>query len=215
MPSSAVFPFQGENHTHSNIQFVLAGYHIDTDDLCPNTTLDYGEDEVDYAGGGDDEYDGHGGAVDLTDETDGYEYQYEYEEGQTDMDFINDQDYGDWDNSTDFEAILESLRNPFNTSDDQQQQDEEEEEYSDEDFDYEEAFGQYDTVVPDENNCYEKINGTVDPSVEFCQQFGLHDSTLFLNMFSSVDHSQYCLAHIWTYRDLDVVGLADNPTQAK
>ena len=31
-------------------------------------------------------------------------------------------------------------------------------------------------------------------------------------MFSTADHSNYCLAHIWTYRRLEVLGLADTPT---
>ena len=38
------------------------------------------------------------------------------------------------------------------------------------------------------------------------------EGALYLNMFSTIDHSSFCLAHVWTYRRLEVLGLADTPT---
>jgi hypothetical protein len=49
----------------------------------------------------------------------------------------------------------------------------------------------------------------------FCSRFPSASSGKLLNMFSTVDHSKFCIAHLWTYRDLDVVGLADSPTEVR
>ena len=62
-------------------------------------------------------------------------------------------------------------------------------------------------------NCYESFDGVVDLGKAFCRRFPSTSSAKLLNMFSTVDHSGFCLAHLWTYRDLDVVGLADSPTE--
>ena len=62
-------------------------------------------------------------------------------------------------------------------------------------------------------NCYESFDGVVDLGKAFCHRFPSSSSAKLLNMFSTVDHSGFCLAHLWTYRDLDVVGLADSPTE--
>ena len=63
-----------------------------------------------------------------------------------------------------------------------------------------------------DNNCYEDIEGVANISVDFCKVFFPDQAALYLNMFSTADHSNYCLAHIWTYRRLEVLGLADTPT---
>ena len=62
-------------------------------------------------------------------------------------------------------------------------------------------------------NCYESFDGVVDVGKAFCTRFPSSSSAKLLNMFSTIDHSDFCLAHLWTYRDLDVVGLADSPTE--
>ena len=88
---------------------------------------------------------------------------------------------------------------------------------------YQDYYGTYDDPPwypeeePDEvhlngNNCYEDIEGVANISVDFCKLFYPDQATLYLNMFSSLDHTNYCLAHIWTYRRLEVLGLADTPT---
>ena len=48
--------------------------------------------------------------------------------------------------------------------------------------------------------CYEDIDGVVDVEEAFCKFYSSSSSSTLLNMFSTVDHSSYCLAHIWTYR---------------
>ena len=70
-------------------------------------------------------------------------------------------------------------------------------------------------VVDDDGNCYERIEGVVDVGKEFCSRFPATASGKLLNIFSTIDHSQFCIAHLWTYRDLDVVGLADSPTEVR
>ena len=67
-------------------------------------------------------------------------------------------------------------------------------------------------VPLNDNNCYEDIEGVANISVDFCKVFFPDQAALYLNMFSTADHSNYCLAHIWTYRRLEVLGLADTPT---
>ena len=64
-------------------------------------------------------------------------------------------------------------------------------------------------------NCYESFDGVVDIGKAFCERFPPSSSGKMLNMFSTVDHSKFCIAHVWTYRDLDVVGLADSPTEVR
>ena len=70
-------------------------------------------------------------------------------------------------------------------------------------------------VVDADGNCYESIDGVVDVGKAFCSRFPSTSSGKLLNMFSTVDHSKFCIAHLWTYRDLDVVGLADSPTEVR
>ena len=70
-------------------------------------------------------------------------------------------------------------------------------------------------VVAADGNCYESIDGVVDVGKAFCSRFPSTSSGKLLNMFSTVDHSKFCIAHMWTYRDLDVVGLADSPTEVR
>ena len=70
-------------------------------------------------------------------------------------------------------------------------------------------------VVDDDGNCYENIEGVVDVGNAFCSRFPSTASGKLLNMFSTIDHSRFCIAHLWTYRDLDVVGLADSPTEVR
>ena len=73
--------------------------------------------------------------------------------------------------------------------------------------------GEESEEVPlNENNCYEDIEGVANISADFCKVFFPDQAALYLNMFSTADHSNYCLAHIWTYRRLEVLGLADTPT---
>ena len=67
----------------------------------------------------------------------------------------------------------------------------------------------------DGSNCYESINGVVDVGKAFCSRFPSTSSGKLLNMFSTINHSEFCIAHLWTYRDLDVVGLADSPTEVR
>merc|ERR1719499_246574 len=211
------YHFPGANYSHPGFQFVLAGFKIDDDKLCETDVLnDYGNDEVDYVG---DMYDyGNYPVYDIFGEGPDYdENTYEVNES-----FINDEIYNDW-NETEqgYTSILDMFRNPFNKSrnalDLSDSSYEYEYEYGydqdDEDWNYEEAYKDDGEVVLNSENCYENINGTINTAIEFCKPFGMHESTLFLNMFSTVDHSEYCLAHIWTYRDMEVVGLADNPTE--
>merc|ERR1712038_526532 len=209
--------FSGNKMSHQGIQFVLAGYQIDDDSSCEeqeNTdeNVDISEyvDEVDYTLYSDNDYDTgidlFGGNGNETIDYSSSEYNY--------SDLINDQDYGDWDDDVDFDQVLETIRNPFNKTKDDALTLYDEDYY--EDWDYEEAAGHpdYDDLItPNDQDCYENINGTINPAEEFCKKFQFHDSGKFLNLFSTIDHSNYCLAHIWTYRDFDVVGLADNPTE--
>ena len=69
-----------------------------------------------------------------------------------------------------------------------------------------------DDVYLNHDNCYEDIKGVVNVSTEFCKSFLPDEGPLYLNMFSTIDHSSFCLAHVWTYRKLEVLGLADTPT---
>ena len=69
--------------------------------------------------------------------------------------------------------------------------------------------------VVDGENCYESIDGVVDVGKAFCSRFPSTSSGKLLNMFSTINHSEFCIAHLWTYRDLDVVGLADSPTEVR
>jgi len=210
--------FNGGNFSHEGVQFVLSGFQIDDDGACEaekdEEMVDVATDEVDYSL--DSDYDGG----DPTGLFEGVDYTEEDYANYDDSGFINDEEYGDWDNSTDFDKILEFTRNPFNkTVNITEANIEDDEDYNYEtyeEWDYEAEAGHPDydgLITPDSDQCYEKINGTIDPTVEFCKSFEFHDSGKFLNMFSTVDHSSYCLAHIWTYRDFDVVGLADNPTE--
>ena len=108
---------------------------------------------------------------------------------------------------------MQTLRNPTNRSD----------EHSPENntllLDLEEdstdslATGETELEVVDGEICYEKIDGVVDVGKAFCARFPSTSSAKLLDMFSTVDHSEFCIAHLWTYRDLDVVGLADSPTE--
>lgn len=209
--------FHGGNFTHEAVQFVLSGFQIDDDADCDEVEEieDVVDDEVDYSLEG--EYD----SEDPTGLFEGVEYTEEEYDNYDDSGFINDDDdeYGDWDNSTDFEQILELTRDPFNKSESLNGTTEDYEDYDYDtytEWDYEEAAGHpdYDDYIsPNSDECYENINGTINPSTEFCKSFDFHSSGQFLNLFSTVDHSAYCMAHIWTYRDFDVVGLADNPTE--
>eukprot|EP00092_Neocalanus_flemingeri_P105110 GFUD01134688.1.p1 GENE.GFUD01134688.1~~GFUD01134688.1.p1 ORF type:complete len:630 (+),score=152.69 GFUD01134688.1:166-2055(+) len=205
------YQFPGANFTHPGLQFVLGGFRIDDDSLCDDVN-DYVDDEVDYEG---DLYDyGDYPVYDLMDE--GYEYDGPVYE--VDGNFINDQDYSDWNETEDgFESILDMLRDPYNKSSSSVDLSDTsldyDYDYEDEDWNYDDAYKEDNAAALNVENCYENINGTVDTATEFCKPFGIHQSTLFLNMFSTVDHSRYCLAHIWTYRDMEVVGLADNPTE--
>ena len=203
------YRFPGANFTHPGLQFVLGGFQIDDDSLCEDVN-DYVTDEVDYEG---DLYDyGDYPVYDLLEE----EFEYDGLVYEADDNFINDQDYSDWNQTEEgFESILDMLRDPYNKSSSSVDLSDTslDYDYDDEDWNYEDAYKEDNAAVLNGENCYENINGTIDTATEFCKPFGIHESTLFLNMFSTVDHSQYCLAHIWTYRDMEVVGLADNPTE--
>jgi len=83
--------------------------------------------------------------------------------------------------------------------------------YEDEDWNPDIEYVDEDVHLNDEN-CYEDIKGVVNITNEFCKLFLPDEGVLYLNMFSTIDHSSYCLAHIWTYRRLEVLGLADTPT---
>ena len=61
------------------------------------------------------------------------------------------------------------------------------------------------TVPLNEDNCYEQINGVVNITTEFCKLFLADQGAHYLNMFSTLDHSNYCLAHIWTYRFVPMI----------
>eukprot|EP00090_Calanus_glacialis_P016630 TRINITY_DN26015_c0_g1_i1.p1 TRINITY_DN26015_c0_g1~~TRINITY_DN26015_c0_g1_i1.p1 ORF type:complete len:637 (+),score=171.23 TRINITY_DN26015_c0_g1_i1:26-1936(+) len=214
------YQFSGANFTHPGLQFILAGFQIDDDSLCEDVN-DYDTDEVDYEG---DLYEyGDYPVYDLDEE----DYQYEENNYEVDDNFINDEEYNDWNETEEgYDSILDMFRDPFNKSSVDISENKssssvdlseilygDEYDYDDEDFNYEDAYKEDDAVILNGENCYEDINGTINTSTEFCKPFGIHESTLFLNMFSTVDHSMYCLAHIWTYRDMEVVGLADNPTE--
>ena len=69
-----------------------------------------------------------------------------------------------------------------------------------------------DDVYLNDENCYEDIKGVVNLTTEFCKTFLPDAGPLYLNMFSTLDHTSYCLAHVWTFRRLEVLGLADTPT---
>ena len=113
---------------------------------------------------------------------------------------------GDW------EATLQILSNPTNRSEDPTLLLDLEEEST-------QLLGEAGEadleVVDDDGNCYESIDGVVDMGKAFCSRFPSTSSGKLLNMFSTVDHSKFCIAHLWTYRDLDVVGLADSPTEVR
>merc|ERR1719219_2361931 len=71
-------------------------------------------------------------------------------------DFINDQDYGDWEEDVDFDQVLETIRNPFNKTKDDSLTLYDEDYY--EDWDYEEEAGHpdYDDLItPNDQDYYE------------------------------------------------------------
>ena len=206
------YHFPGANYSHPGFQFVLAGFQIDDDSPCEKDAVnDYDNDEVDYVG---DLYDyGEYPVYDLLED----DLDYNEQTYQIDETFINDEMYNDWNETEEgYASILDLVRNPFNSSldlSDSSYDYDYEYNVDDDDWDYDAAYKEDSEVVLNKENCYENIDGIVNTAVEFCKPFRMHESTLFLNMFSTVDHSQYCLAHIWTYRDMEVVGLADNPTE--
>ena len=51
-----------------------------------------------------------------------------------------------------------------------------------------------------EENCYETIPGVANLSSALCPPLPPDSGAHLLNLFSTVDHSSYCLAHVWTYR---------------
>ena len=53
-----------------------------------------------------------------------------------------------------------------------------------------------------EENCYETIPGVANLSSALCPPLPPDSGAHLLNLFSTVDHSSYCLAHVWTYRSL-------------
>ena len=61
-------------------------------------------------------------------------------------------------------------------------------------------------VQLNEENCYETIPGVANLSSSLCPHLPPDSGAHFLNLFSTVDHSSYCLAHVWTYRSLQCTG---------
>ena len=57
-------------------------------------------------------------------------------------------------------------------------------------------------VQLNEENCYETIPGVANLSSSLCPHLPPDSGAHLLNLFSTVDHSSYCLAHVWTYRSL-------------
>ena len=132
-----------------SVQFVLAGYQIDTDTQCQ-----------DYSSSSEYEYDPvDGDNLGLYDDSN---------------DTLADHDYSIFDL-----FLAQEL-------------------YEDEDWtpEYEEEGD----VLLNDNNCYEDIQGVANISTEFCKLYLPDEGAHYLNMFSTVDHSSFCLAHIWTYR---------------
>merc|ERR1712038_1728626 len=181
------------------VQFLLAGWQVDDDSKCSGEEVEEEEEWVpDYSKEYEDYWE---------------EYQqYSADELQLYQDFINNEEYEDdsW-REEDWESTLHTLSNPTNRS----------EIASLEnvtlllDLD-EESLDLQNTgeaEIEAAGNCYESFDGVVDLGKAFCRRFPSTSSAKLLNMFSTVDHSGFCLAHLWTYRDLDVVGLADSPTE--
>ena len=131
---------------------------------------------------------------------------------------IQKQEYEDesWKDSNDWAATLQTLTNPMNRS---EQPSLENQtlllDLQEKSSDLLETGEAHHDVVDGANNCYESIDGVVDVEKAFCSRFPSTSSGKLLNMFSTIDHSQFCIAHLWTYRDLDVVGLADSPTEVR
>merc|ERR1712013_40416 len=180
------------------VQFLLAGWQVDDDSRCSDEEEEEEEWVPDYSKEYEDYWE---------------EYQeYSADELQLYQDFINDEEYEDdsW-REEDWESTLHTLRNPTNRSEIASLEnvtllldlDEESMDLQN--------TGEAGIVVA--GNCYESFDGVVDVGKAFCTRFPSTSSAKLLNMFSTVDHSGFCLAHIWTYRDLDVVGLADSPTE--
>ena len=215
-----------ESAAPSSVQFVLANFTIVSPDQCedPSTVPEYSVEldvDLDYIPSYESEstrsedteetlYD-----EDYTDAADYEEYDADY---VADPSFINDQDYGDWNQTQDeFSQLLEALENPFGTSPEENVPDTDEEGedlfYAGESEDYA-VYPEEDTanVLPTYGNCYEEYEGAADPNTAFCSHLEIEDSMHLLNLFSTIDNSKYCLAQLWTFRDLDVVGLADSPT---
>jgi hypothetical protein len=163
----------------------LAGWRVDDDSRCE-------EEDSAGEGSGDVEW-----LPDITQEYEEYAEEYEtYREQELEEynAFINDEsEYEDesWSDDT-WAGLLAGLRNPTNRT--------------------EAGPEEEDMQQPGNASCYEDIDGVVEVETAFCRHYAASSSPRLLNMFSTVDHSDYCLAHLWTYRDLDVVGLADSPT---
>jgi len=184
------------------IRLLLAGWQVDDDSKCLN---DVEEEEKEWV-------------PDYSKEYEDYwqEYQqYSADQLQLYQDFINDeQEYEDdsW-REEDWEATLQTLRNPTNRSDEPSPENNTLLLDLEEDSTDSLATGETELEVVDGEICYEKIDGVVDVGKAFCARFPSTSSAKLLDMFSTVDHSEFCIAHLWTYRDLDVVGLADSPTE--
>jgi hypothetical protein len=185
------------------IRLLLAGWQVDDDSNCLDEVVEEEEDKE--------------WVPDYSKEYEDYweEYQqYSADQLQLYQDFINDEEYEDdsW-REGDWEATLQILSNPTNRSEEPSLVEHPtlllnlEEEST-------QLHGEADLEVVDaDGNCYESIDGVVDVGKAFCSRFPSTSSGKLLNMFSTVDHSKFCIAHLWTYRDLDVVGLADSPTE--
>ena len=215
-----------ESEAPSSVQFVLANFTILSPDQCedPSTVPEYSVEldaDLDYIPSYENEPALSVDTVETFYDED-YTVAAEYEDYDTDYvadpSFINDQDYGDWNQTRDdFAQLLDDLENPFGTSPEENVPDTDEQGedlfYAGESEDYA-VYPEEDTanVLPTYGNCYEEFDGAADPSTAFCSHLEIEDSMHLLNLFSTIDNSKYCLAQLWTFRDLDVVGLADSPT---
>ena len=130
---------------------------------------------------------------------------------------IQKQEYEDegWREADDWAATLQTLTNPMNRSEEPLLENQTllldlKEESADLT-----GTGEAHLEVVDGENCYESIDGVVDVGKAFCSRFLSTSSGKLLNMFSTINHSEFCIAHLWTYRDLDVVGLADSLTEVR
>ena len=137
-----------------------------------------------------------------------HEYELSLDSDEADSEYVADYHYDD---DYEFPAALNesnpdlpySIFDPF-LRDGYQEDD-------DEDWSPDIEYVEDDVYLNDEN-CYEDIKGVVNLTTEFCKTFLSDAGPLYLNMFSTLDHTSYCLAHVWTFRRLEVLGLADTPT---